>query len=278
MLEPPRVPQLSELNVQTGVVFGVAVVASIAAVRFEAFERFCSIARQFEYMQVDELIVVALVLCIAFIYLFIARDLQVRRYIREVEIQRLRALRAAFEDELTGLPNRRALTERLEGVRCRTGAGVTVLMLDLDGFKSVNDRHGHDMGDEVLRCVAARLRKLAEGWPGMLMARLGGDEFSCVIDSVPSTTAVSELAIAIVQDVTAPIPGCPDAMIGVSIGIASKVGQAHTTALLQRADEAMYRAKRAGGSCFRVAQPLHDATTSLASHPKCAHKVACQSG
>lgn len=258
MLDAPRVPQLSALNAETGVVLCAALIASIAAIRFEAFERFCSMARQFEHMQVDELIVVALVLCVAFLYLFIARDLQVRGYIREVETQRLGALRAAFEDELTGLPNRRALTERLEGARCPTGAGITVLMLDLDGFKSVNDRHGHDMGDEVLRCVATRLKKLSENWPGMLMARLGGDEFSCVIDSVPSPEAVDQLATSIVQEVTAPIPGCADALIGVSIGVASKTGHASAGYLLRRADEAMYCAKRAGGSCFKVAQPMSD--------------------
>jgi len=254
------VSHISELNAQTVVVFGSATVTSLAAVHFQAFESFCQIARRFEYLQVDELMVVALVLCAAFLYLFVVRDLQVRRHIRDVELQQTRALQAANEDELTGLPNRRALKERLRVEGSGNGMNHSVLMLDLDGFKSVNDRHGHEAGDDVLRCVAARLKSLCERWPGMLVARLGGDEFFCVIDSRIPSDAVDQLAETIVQELTAPMPQCGGITVGVSVGIASVLEAAATNRLLQQADVAMYRAKRAGGSCFKrtpsLAEPM----------------------
>ncbi|VWX46725.1 GGDEF domain-containing protein [Novosphingobium sp. 9U] len=257
MAEFPHVPRLAALNVETAVVLGSALAASLAAVRFQAFERFCHLVRRFEYMQLDEVMIIALVLSLAFLYLFIVRDLQVRRYIREMELQRTRAVRAAHVDELTGLPNRRALTERLRSIRCGAAADMTVLMLDLDGFKAVNDRHGHETGDDVLRCVADRLRHMSERWPGMLAARLGGDEFACVIQPGISGDALERLASNIVQELTAPMPQCGGATIGVSVGIASNANASNVGVLLRRADDAMYCAKRAGGSCFQMAQTLY---------------------
>src|SRR3712207_3729923 len=92
-----------------------------------------------------------------------------------------RAFALAYMDSLTGLPNRNALRERLDKLQIdhEGGAGIALLIVDLDRFKPINDVHGHLAGDELLREVAARLCAFA---PGGTAYRLGGDEFALLID------------------------------------------------------------------------------------------------
>ncbi|MGY2067607.1 diguanylate cyclase domain-containing protein [Blastococcus sp. SYSU DS0619] len=155
------------------------------------------------------------------------------------------ARRQAGTDDLTGLPNRRALVQRLEG-RLTRGRPTGLLLLDLDGFKAVNDGLGHEAGDDLLRRLGARL--LPEVRPTDLLARLGGDEFAVVLPSGDRADA-DECAERIAGLIRRPVDvaGVP-VQVGVSIGVA--LAPEHATdvnGLLRCADVAMYAAKAGGG-------------------------------
>jgi diguanylate cyclase (GGDEF)-like protein len=145
-------------------------------------------------------------------------------------------------DPLTGLVNRGALAEALEACP----AGSTVLYLDLDGFKAVNDGAGHVAGDTILQVVAQRLRAASRDCD--TIARLGGDEFALVLTGLSSAEAIP-VADRILRDVAQPIEsGGSWHTVGASIGIAGTTAGAawSPAALLCAADAAMYRAKRLG--------------------------------
>jgi diguanylate cyclase (GGDEF)-like protein/PAS domain S-box-containing protein len=146
----------------------------------------------------------------------------------------------AQTDLLTGLANRGALFDALRA-RLAEGATCALLFCDLDGFKVVNDEHGHAVGDRLLAEVALRLAELAG--PGELVSRLGGDEFVILCAGHPDGD-LTELAERVAERVRAPFLGPEGELsIGVSVGIA--VGRPGDTAdeLIGRADRAMYGAK-----------------------------------
>lgn len=155
----------------------------------------------------------------------------------------------AHHDALTELPNRALLTETLEQSVWRaraSGEALAVLCLDLDGFKLVNDTHGHAAGDELLRQVAARLRACLEG--GEFAARIGGDEFVVLQAGAAQPEAASDLARRIVASLLVPFQlEAGPARVGTSIGIAIHPEDAQAPDdLLRKADLALYRAKRNG--------------------------------
>lgn len=165
-------------------------------------------------------------------------------------------LHIATHDTLTGLANRRMLTERLSHALARaerTGEAVAVLFIDLDGFKSVNDKHGHGAGDEVLRDVATRLRRIARTTD--FVARLGGDEFVILLDTDVHPGSPSMLAERVFDALSAPCRFTGgEAPIGASIGVAMHPPLSNLAAdLIRRADAAMYEAKSAGKGCVRYA-------------------------
>jgi diguanylate cyclase (GGDEF)-like protein len=141
----------------------------------------------------------------------------------------------ARTDDLTTLPNRRRLISEIQSFATRQGS---LLLLDLDGFKPVNDNYGHQVGDKILQQVAQRFTRALPS--SALLARLGGDEFGILVDG--SNESVMEIALALRGTLSYPfvIDG-QEITIGVSIGIADNDGAAD---LLQRADNAMYSAKR----------------------------------
>ncbi len=141
----------------------------------------------------------------------------------------------ARTDDLTTLPNRRRLISEIQSFATRRGS---LLLLDLDGFKPVNDRYGHEVGDKVLQQVAQRFTRALPS--NALLARLGGDEFGILVDG--SNESVMEIALALRGTLSYPfvIDG-NEISIGVSIGIADNDG---ADDLLLRADNAMYSAKR----------------------------------
>lgn len=147
----------------------------------------------------------------------------------------------ARTDELTGLPNRRRLISEIENFVAKDGA---LLLLDLDGFKPVNDMHGHETGDKVLQQVALRFSRALPS--SALLARLGGDEFGVLYEG--SHESAMEVALALRATLSYPFRvNSDDILIDVSIGVAANNGHAD---LLKRADLAMYRAKREGlGVC-----------------------------
>lgn len=154
----------------------------------------------------------------------------------------------AFHDELTKLPNRRALRQHAEEaiIQARSeGSPLALLYLDLDNFKSVNDTLGHDVGDELLIQMAQILSR--ELRPGDVLARLGGDEFACVLAGTDSAQA-AQVAATMVKAIRKTFSLAQQSInLGVSIGIASfpKDGETFVD-LLKVADIAMYQAKGSG--------------------------------
>ena len=162
-------------------------------------------------------------------------------------VARLEASRAqARHDPLTQLPNRAAVVERLGLAIARArrhDRRLAVLFLDLDRFKSVNDEHGHDTGDAVLRAVATRLADNVR--PQDAVGRFGGDEFVIVCEELAaSATAgqviVDRLAAALARPIR--VHGC-SVLVGASIGLTVGDGHSSTAQLLRDADAAMYAAK-----------------------------------
>ena len=159
--------------------------------------------------------------------------------------QERQARHSALHDGLTALPNRAYFRSRLdEALRLDGGDGaLAVLVLDLDGFKAVNDTYGHAAGDELLKVVAARLSHAVRGsdWVG----RLGGDEFACVLTGVSGRERLQSLAGALYDAISAPIAlGALRLRVRPSIGIAVHDGTDDCDALIRRADAAMFAAKR----------------------------------
>lgn len=142
----------------------------------------------------------------------------------------------AVTDELTGLPNRRGWYDHLTSVLAkarRTGAPVSVIALDVDGLKRVNDQSGHAAGDRLLREVTSRWSAALR--ESDLLGRLGGDEFGVILDGADATAASD-----VVARLTAGLRGEHTA----AAGVATWDGEEDETSLLSRADEAMYRQKR----------------------------------
>ncbi|WP_162245534.1 sensor domain-containing diguanylate cyclase [Modestobacter sp. Leaf380] len=159
--------------------------------------------------------------------------------------ERLRT--AALHDVLTGLPNRGLLVDRLEhalATAARDSGTVAVLYCDLDGFKAVNDGHGHAAGDAVLAQTAARLAAVVR--PGDTVGRIGGDEFVLVCAGVDGARAADVIARRVVAAMTAPFVSATGThSIGVSVGIALSSPGTTPETVLTAADEDMYRVKRA---------------------------------
>ena len=198
-----------------------------------------------------------------------------------------RDLRAAAElDRLTGLPNRAQLLLRLQ--RCveqaqrRPGWPVSVLFLDFDRFKLVNDTMGHDAGDELLVAVAQRLREvLADGPYGdAFAARFGGDEFVIVAGGLAGSDAAEDLASRLIGVMAVPfVLKGNDFQSGVSIGIATNDDPSHgASELMRNADIAMYEAKRAGRRTWVVFDEAMHARLARSVHIEAALRVAIERG
>jgi diguanylate cyclase (GGDEF)-like protein len=150
----------------------------------------------------------------------------------------------ARTDELTGLVNRRGLYEALDGALEPGAPPLAVLLADLDGFKQVNDTHGHAAGDLLLREVADRL--VAASPTGALVARLGGDEFAVLVAGADAGRAGAALAVRLAAAVERPVDvGGAQVVVRASVGVAVADGAAPVPRgdLLHRADLAMYAAK-----------------------------------
>ncbi|GAB7126777.1 hypothetical protein JCM19000A_12840 [Silvimonas sp. JCM 19000] len=168
-----------------------------------------------------------------------------------------RLQREALEDPLTGLPNRRAILRRIEEAcvrQSRHPSPVALFFLDLDGFKGVNDRFGHDAGDEVLREFARRLREAVRA--NDTVARLAGDEFTVLLEDLHDEHDAAQVASKIVGVMRAPFLLHGEVLhLSTSIGIAMRMPHqpANPGALIDAADAAMYAVKRAGKNNYGFA-------------------------
>ena len=157
------------------------------------------------------------------------------------------ALHLATHDPLTTLPNRSSFRERLDRALSPDTSqrqALAVMYIDLDGFKPINDRHGHGIGDEVLRIVALRLFHAVRAKD--MVSRLGGDEFACLVADWQDREQLSRLACKVFNAIAAPMSvGSVRVTVLPSIGIAMYPTHGRDPEqLLHGADAAMYRAKR----------------------------------
>ena len=169
---------------------------------------------------------------------------------RSLRQQRDSALKDAMSDSLTGLSNRRYLTMKTEALLDGGGA-VTLVILDLDFFKRINDGHGHDVGDLILKHFAGQLQ--AHARRDDLAGRLGGEEFLLVLPRADAAGArcVLERLLDSVRN-SVPLAGDPAMRYTCSAGVAHSRAGENLAQLLQRADAALYRAKAAGRDRYMV--------------------------
>jgi len=174
----------------------------------------------------------------------------------------------ALHDPLTGLPNRVLLLERLEHAVLRgrrTGKLAAVLFADLDGFKEVNDLHGHQVGDELLVAVAARLTEVLR--PGDTLARMSGDEFVILCEDLDGPDQADRIAARMGAAARTPfLLSGHQIDVTASVGIAySGRGELLSEQLLRNADIAMYQAKRKGGGRYQILDLREEALASQRS-------------
>ncbi|WP_082939105.1 diguanylate cyclase domain-containing protein [Mitsuaria sp. 7] len=166
----------------------------------------------------------------------------------------------ALRDVLTGLPNRRLFEEKVgDAINAarRTGRGFSVCYLDLDGFKAINDQHGHEAGDEVLGEISQRLQELVRS--NDVVARLGGDEFAILLSGVTRPEDVEQTLqrclFSIQRRIT--LDSGEKVSVGASIGAVIGGGGDACRELLHAADEAMYAVKRTGKGQIQIAGHVH---------------------
>ncbi len=168
----------------------------------------------------------------------------------------------AHHDALTGLPNRVLLADRLNQAMSqaqRRGLKLAVAYLDLDGFKSVNDNHGHSIGDQLLLNLTARLKQALR--EGDTIARLGGDEFVAVLIDLTSAEASVPLLSRLLKDTAQPMQvGSLELQVSGSLGVTffPQEEDIGPDQLIRQADQAMYQAKLAGKNRYHIFDPEHD--------------------
>ena len=182
------------------------------------------------------------------------RDVSEKREVEQALAARNAELaRLALHDSLTGLPNRTLLLDRLDralGRSASNGGVVSLLYLDLDHFKHVNDRLGHDAGDRFLIAVAKRITGAVRA--GDTVARLGGDEFAVLLERPDDADAVVRLAQRLIEGLHTPVEfGQHEVRVTASIGVVSDFdGSRRAVNMLRHADTAMYHAKGNGRDRF----------------------------
>jgi len=192
--------------------------------------------------------------------------LEVRLLYKELAQYSRRQQELALHDPLTGLPNRRLLEDRIATSlqhAARNHHKAAVMYLDLDGFKAINDTHGHACGDEVLKMVASRLVGAARKED--TVARVGGDEFVIVMGDISCMADAQEPASKLIEVIAEPYQiGALQLQLSTSIGIALFPDDAdRVDALIEMADQALYEAKRSGKNRYcpaRTAAPANDDT------------------
>jgi diguanylate cyclase len=190
------------------------------------------------------------------------QELQNRNlFLRETELEheRLHHLNRSLHDPLTQLPNRDLLHDRIQQALAqshRDNSTHAAFYIDLDGFKAINDHHGHEVGDKVLQTVAAQLSITARDTD--TVARLGGDEFFVLCQGIGGTTEAKQQALRLLNAIEkiSSMGTVTDHALSASIGICMLPYSGNTvTDIVKRADKAMYKAKKSGGQKYVLSSP-----------------------
>jgi diguanylate cyclase (GGDEF)-like protein len=190
------------------------------------------------------------------------------KFSRERKRAELRLRKLAHYDQLTGLVNRPTFVEALAHALPRANRrnhALAVMMIDLDGFKQINDSAGHDAGDLVLRELAMRMRSLFRDYD--VVARFGGDEFAVLITDLEATNALADIAERLLVALAEPV-GAAGYRVTASIGLSlyPEAGKSPQR-LLRSADMAMYDAKRLGKNRWHLSDSPSPGTSQPPSMP-----------
>ncbi|WP_299749662.1 EAL domain-containing protein [Devosia sp.] len=237
-----------------GMLLAVLLVGAFIAFESDLFLNEQGISEKQAVIELDETLLLGGMLTLGLLVFGARRYLDQKREIKRRTAAEQQARTLAYQDPLTGLANRRQFEEALNvAIAATPAAGKThaVLMLDLNGFKQVNDVYGHGVGDEVLTIVGQRLLRAAR--QGDLVARLGGDEFIILAQHLIGPEAAGSIALRIIQALAEPVvTGSLRHAIGAGIGVALIPSDATSKAEAMRtADVALYRAKAERRSAFR---------------------------
>ena len=232
----------------------VLLVGAFIAFEADIFANENGITEKQAVLELDETLLLGGVLTLGLLVFGARRYLDQKREIKRRTAAEQQARELAYQDPLTGLANRRQFEEALGvAIASPPGAGKThaVLMLDLNGFKQVNDVYGHGVGDEVLTIVGQRLVRAAR--QGDLVARLGGDEFIILAQHLIGPEAASSIALRVIQALAEPVAtGSLRHTIGAGIGVSLIPSDATSKdEAIRTADVALYRAKAERRSAFR---------------------------
>ena len=237
-----------------GVIAAVLAVLGYVALEVDIFATESSASLRQEKIDLNEMLLLGTVLAVGLLIFAIRRYYDQKREIdRRIAAER-QARELAYQDPLTGLANRRQFDEALKTAVASpptAGSSHAVLLLDLNGFKKINDHYGHNIGDEVLTIVAHRLLRAVRD--GDLVARLGGDEFVVLAQHLIGPEAAANIAMRAIQSLNETVmTGGILHQVGAAIGIALLPNDGHTgEEALRKADLALYRAKAERRSSFR---------------------------
>jgi diguanylate cyclase (GGDEF)-like protein len=262
-------------------IFALAMAALVVAYKVDIFPNEAAGVVHTDTIELDEALLVA-ALTTAALFGFSVRQyvIQKRETARRIAAEHL-ARELAYQDGLTGLPNRRQFEDALKAAIAappRAGASHALLLLDLNGFKAVNDIHGHAVGDEVLNVVGRRLRSATRGMD--MVARFGGDEFAILATHLSGPEEATTLALRVIESLESPVAaGGVFHRIGVGIGIALVPGDANSVSeILRKADVALYRAKAERRSALRFFEATMDVRVKERAHMESALRQALDAG
>ena len=249
------------VDIQSAIYLLVVLAGALFVVwEFDVFHTAPHQSEHVKSIEMEELLAVAALMA-GGIVVFAGYYLRSRRENHQRQAAEHEARRLAMEDPLTGLPNRRQFEDALKaalGSPPRAGGSHGVLLLDLNGFKKVNDVHGHPTGDEVLIGVGNRLKAAVR--ENDLVARLGGDEFAILAPHLVGPDAAASIALRIAEHLKEPIAAHGGRhQVGTAIGISliPQDGQDQAE-VLRKADIALYRAKDQGGASLRFFEEQMD--------------------
>src|SRR5450432_4523700 len=254
----------------------IGIIIFLLADRYDLPPHLLQFGLDYADWEMDDLIFVLFMLSAAMMIYGFRRYQDLSREIKARTVAELEARNLARHDPLTGLPNRRFFEERLQEYLGAAGPQklLAVMMLDLDGFKVVNDTHGHAVGDKALSEFARRASVILRG--EAFLARIGGDEFAIIMPVVGTPADAASLARRVIAAVIEPlVMDTAIVQFGVGVGIAVSPNDGdQADDLMRRADRALYRAKATGRSTVRFFETEMDSVIERRALIECELRTA----